>query len=83
MSTHPVATMNANTALGRAVATCGDAEETGCDLCGYVVAARDPRSSALKNMRTSLVGVLVWVRVRNCRWFGVHDQFTLKNLTIK
>ena len=53
MSTHPLANMDANTALGRsaiAVATCGDSEETGCDLCGYVVAARDPRAQVLKNM---------------------------------
>ena len=46
--------MDANTALGRAaiaVATCGGAEETGCDLCGYVVAARDPLTHVLENLR--------------------------------
>ena len=56
MSDHPLARMDASAALGRsaiAVATCGDAEETGCDLCGYVVAARDPRTQVLKNMCTS------------------------------
>ena len=59
MSSHILSTMDADTALGRAaiaVATCGDAEETGCDLCGYVVASRDPRTHVLKNMCTSLYG---------------------------
>ena len=53
MSVHPLASMDADTALGRAaiaVASCGDAEEKGCDLCGYVVASRDPRSHVLKNI---------------------------------
>ena len=53
MINNPIATMDASTALGRAaiaVATCGGAEETGCDLFGYVVAARDPRAHVLENM---------------------------------
>ena len=53
MSNNPLARMGASTALGRsaiAVASFGDAEETGRDLCGYVAVARGPRTQVMKNM---------------------------------
>ena len=61
MSNYQIKVFDSSTALGRsaiAVANCGDAEEAGCAMCGYVVAARDHRSEKIKSICTHLFWLL-------------------------
>ena len=66
--------MDASAALGRsaiAVASCGDAEKSVCDICGYVVGARggqDPTSWRI------CVSFRFFITGRGCVvWVGVCD----------